>query len=205
MSHDKNNSNNDGHEINPEMTGSTGEVTDPASGAASEQTDSGKPKGVSPQKLAANRANAQHSTGPKTPEGKEKSSQNSRKHGFFARNPLPPGEEGNKLWQHYGDLVAGIWEHYEPVGYMEGLLTEKIVAESIRFSRLLTYEGKFVGEKRETAFHWQTVDRILRSQSAVNRQLFQAIHELERMQEKRQGKSNPSNSSDRVPDEEGKG
>jgi hypothetical protein len=203
MSHDKNNSNNDGHEINPEMTGSGGEVTDPASGAASEQTDSGQPKGVSPQKLAANRANAQHSTGPKTPEGKEKSSQNSRKHGFFARNPLPPGEEGDKLWQYYSDVVAGIWEHYQPVGYMEGLLTEKIITESIRFARLLTYEGKFVGAKG--AFHWEGVDRILRFQSATNRQLFQAIHELERMQEKRKGESNPSNSSDRVPNEEGKG
>jgi hypothetical protein len=153
VSRHKNNSNNDVQEINPEMTGSTGEVTDPASGAASEPTDSGKPTGVSPQKLAANRANARHSTGPTTPEGKEKSSQNSRKHGFFARNPLPPGEEGDKLWEHYGDLVAGIWEHYRPVGYMEGLLTEKIIAESIRFSRLLTYEGKYVGEQR--AFYWE--------------------------------------------------
>ena len=80
------------------------------------------------------------------------------------------------------------------MGYMEGLLTEKIIAESIRFARLLAYEGKFVGEKG--AFHWEGVDRILRFQSATNRQLFQAIHELERMQEKRKGKSNPSNMAD---------
>jgi len=199
MSHDT----NEGYEINPVTTGSAGEVTDPASGAASEQTQSGQAKAVSPQKLAANRANALHSTGPKTPEGKEKSKQNSRKHGFFARQPLPPGEEGEKLWQAYSDLVAGIWEYYQPVGYMEGLLTEKIITESIRFSRLLTYESKSVGEQR--AFHWEGVDRILRFQSAINRQLFQTMHELERMQDKRKGKPNPSNRSDRVPDDEGNG
>jgi hypothetical protein len=203
MSHDKNNSNNHGHEINPEVIGSTGEVSNVASGAASHETQSGQPKGLSPQKLAANRANAQHSTGPKTPEGKGKSSQNSRKHGFFARNPLPPGEEGDKLWQQFSDLVAGIAEHYEPVGYMEELLTEKIITESIRFARLLAYEGEFVGRQR--AFHWEGVDRLLRFQSATNRQLFQAIHELERMQEKREGESKPSNRPDRVPDDEGRG
>ena len=158
---------------------------------------------VSPQKLAANRANAQHSTGPKTLQGKEISSQNSRKHGFFARQPLPAGEEGNKLWEAYGDLVAGIFEYYQPEGYIELLLTEKIVAESIRYSRLLSFEAHYVGEQR--AFHWNGVDRVLRFQSAINRQLFQAMHELERVQEKRKADPNPSNRSDREPDDEGAG
>lgn len=197
MSHEA----NEGQESNPVTSGTHGEVTNPKFEATSEQSQSEQAKGVSPQKLAANRANAQHSTGPKTPEGKEKSKQNARKHGFFARQPLPPGEEGDKLWQAYGDLVAGIWEHYQPVGYLEGLLTEKIIAESIRFSRLLAYEGKDVGQHR--AFHWEGVDRILRFQSAVNRQLFQAMHELERLQDKRKAEPNPSNRSDQMPDDEG--
>ena len=200
MSHET----NEGQESNPVTSGSHGEVSNPKFGAASEpsESESGQAKAVSPQKLAANRANAaRHSTGPKTPEGKEKSKQNSRKHGFFARQPLPRGEEGDKLWQAYSDLVAGIWEHYQPVGYMEGLLTEKIIAESIRFSRLLTYEAKDVAEDR--AFHWQGIDRILRFQSAINRQLFQAIHELERLQDKRKAEAKPSNHVDQMPDEEG--
>ena len=107
-------------------------------------------KAVSPQKLASNRANAQHSTGPRTVEGKERSSQNSLQHGFFARRPLPAGAEGDKLWLVYRDLVAGIWEYYDPVGFMEELLTEKIAAESIRFSRLLAYESDFVWKQHSS-------------------------------------------------------
>src|SRR5271168_3289867 len=157
MSH---NNSNDSTKMQPITTGSTGEVTDPGSGTAPEQSQSGQAKPVSPRKLAANRANAQHSTGPKTPEGKERSKQNSYKHGFFARQALPTGEAGDKLWEEYGDLVAGIWEYYQPVGYMEELLTDKIVTESIRYSRFLAYESRYVGEQQ--AFYWQGVDRILR-------------------------------------------
>jgi hypothetical protein len=39
---------------------------------------------VSDKQLAANRANAAQSTGPRSPEGKSRSAQNSRKHGFTA-------------------------------------------------------------------------------------------------------------------------
>src|ERR1035438_5383832 len=39
-----------------------------------------------PGRLAANRANALKSTGPRTPEGKASSSQSARKHGFTAAN-----------------------------------------------------------------------------------------------------------------------
>jgi hypothetical protein len=41
-------------------------------------------KQVSPAQLATKRANATHSTGPQTPEGKSRSSRNSFKHGFTA-------------------------------------------------------------------------------------------------------------------------
>ncbi|MGC1686331.1 MAG: hypothetical protein WA734_11980 [Candidatus Acidiferrales bacterium] len=180
-----------------------GEVATAGPGTMSDQSQRSPSKLVSPEKLAANRANAQHSTGPKTMQGKAKSSQNSRKHGFFARQPLPADEAGNKLWEEYGDLVAGIWEYYEPVGYMEGLLTEKIVTESIRFSRFLSYEARYIGQQQ--ALHWEGVDRILRFQSAINRQLFQAIHELERVQEKRKANPSPSKRSDGEQGEEGAG
>ena len=187
MSHDNQESTQD-QQNTPVTTGSTGEGAAPDARTASSHPQNGKAKSVSPRKLAANRANAHRSTGPQTAEGKAKSSQNSCKHGFFARKPLPAGEEGDQLWEEYRDLVDGIWEYYQPEGYMEGLLTEKIATESIRFSRLLDYESKYLGQKQ--AFYFQGVDRVLRFQSAINRQLFQTIHELERLQANRKAQRN---------------
>ena len=49
---------------------------------------------TSPAQLAANAANAQNSTGPRTSEGKTRSSQNSYKHGLTAREVvIAPGEQ----------------------------------------------------------------------------------------------------------------
>jgi hypothetical protein len=176
-------SNNESHSSDKEPfpNGRLGEASDPASDAASEQSENVQAKVVSAQKFAANRANAQHSTGPKTPEGKERSKQNSLKHGFFARQPLPAGAEGDKLWLTYSDMVAGIWEYYEPVGCMEEVLVEKIATESVRFSRFMAYESDYVGKMQ--LFQLDGVDRILRFQSAINRQLFQSMRELERLQQ----------------------
>ena len=61
------------------------------------------------------------------------------------------------------------------------------LSEFIRFFRFLAYESTF---KSVWAFHWQYVDRILRFQSAINRQLFQVMKELERLQDKRKDKPN---------------
>src|SRR6185295_10000903 len=47
---------------------------------------------LSPRNLSANRRNAKHSTGPRTPQGKTKSSQNSLKHGLCSQSPTLPNE-----------------------------------------------------------------------------------------------------------------
>lgn len=176
-------------------------VAEQAPAAPREMPKNEPPKVVSEKKLVSNRMNSLCSTGPRTPEGKEKSKQNSRKHGFFARQTLPAGKDGDKLWQAYADLAAGLWEYFNPVGYLEGLLTEKVITESIRLSRLMEFESRYIG--KGCTFYMSALDRILRFQSSINRQLFQAIKELERVQEKR--KENPSNHLDRKPDGEDNG
>ncbi len=55
---------------------------------ASQTTNVRKSRPLSESQLAARRASAQKSTGPKTPEGKARSSQNALKHGFFAQTAL---------------------------------------------------------------------------------------------------------------------
>jgi len=150
-----------------------GEQTSSAAEESSHPSNGDQRKTSSAAKIAASRENGKRSNGPTSSEGKAKSSRNSYKHGFFARQPLPPGEAGAALWGAYQDLVAGIWEYYKPVGYLEGLLTEKIATESIRFSRLLTFESKLVDGIN--LFSWNGLDRLLRYQGTINRQLFQAM------------------------------
>ena len=78
---------------------------------------------VSPQRLAANRANAAKSTGPRTPEGKARCSQNARKHVFtgstFAVIRLEDIQEVGRLRD---DLIA----LYQPVNSQELFALERV-------------------------------------------------------------------------------
>ena len=87
---------------------------------------------ISAVKLAANRANAQHSTGPKTPEGKAKSAQNSRRYGLFVSdNTL---EQENP--QEFADLFASYIADYCPTAGIEMELVRQLVSSTWRLRRL---------------------------------------------------------------------
>jgi hypothetical protein len=73
-------------------------------------------KPVSEQQLGANRANAANSTGPRSPEGKARSAQNSRKHEFTATTfPIVRFEEVDEVARLREDLIAA----YRPVNSQE--------------------------------------------------------------------------------------
>jgi hypothetical protein len=138
---------------------------------------------ISSRKIAANRRNGKRSPGPKTSQGKEISKRNSYKTGIFARQLFSHEEEGQKEWERYKDIVARIYLHYQPEGVMEELLVDKVVTEAVRFARLLRYEGRQLAFPN--AFWNQGVDRVLRYQAAINRQLSKAIEQLEDLQAQR--------------------
>jgi hypothetical protein len=79
---------------------------------------------TSPAQLAANAANAQLSTGPRTSEGKNRSSQNASKHGLTAREVvLAPGEQ-----EEFDDLVADYQADVKPQGAIQQTLFNQLVA-----------------------------------------------------------------------------
>jgi hypothetical protein len=150
--------------------------------------ETGKPSKVtSSRKVEANRRNAQHSTGPQTPEGKAKSSQNSITHGIFVKKFLNGATP--ETVAELETLSAGIREHYQPIGMLEEILMQKIVVEAARYGRVLGFEHQQL--TREHAFHGRAIDCVDRYTTSTSRALFRAIEELERSQAARKAVKRP--------------
>jgi hypothetical protein len=174
-------------------TEDTNDKTTPMSGPA-EAAPAEQQNTVSSRKRAANRKNAQRSTGPKTPEGKAKSAQNAVTHGIFVRQYLSGSTR--ETAEEIKKLAAGFWEHYRPVGLIEEMLVEKLCIETVRYSRVLRLEIDELARKH--AFFGPGVDRVGRYGTNVNRALYRVMEELERIQAVRKA----SEKAAAAPDEE---
>ena len=89
-----------------------------------------------PAQIAANRANAQSSTGPKTPEGKAQSAFNSLGLGLFTtKNCVQPFER-----EEYDRLCAALWDDLNPQGPMEELAATEVLRGAWRLRRCAVTE-----------------------------------------------------------------
>jgi hypothetical protein len=101
---------------------------------------------TSEKKAQANRQNALKSTGPKTPEGKDAVRLNAMKYGLLCQEVLLPGEDEEAL----RELSDHLWTELKPVGEMENLLVDRIIASHWRLRRLGRVEaGIFAWERYE--------------------------------------------------------
>lgn len=70
---------------------------------------------ASPAQVHANQLNAQHSTGPRTPEGKAKSARNRIAHGLSSREfVILPGQEAE-----FEEFMTGLADDIKPHGHLE--------------------------------------------------------------------------------------
>src|SRR5947209_5049905 len=91
---------------------------------------------LSEKQLAANRANAEKSTGPRTEAGKERSKLNACRHrltGQVTTMTEPDRAAFNKF-------MDGIVTHWSPVGPMEIQLAQRIAHDSWRLNRAAAIE-----------------------------------------------------------------
>ncbi len=95
---------------------------------------------VSQKQLIANQKNALKSTGPKTKEGKARSSRNALKHGLLSREVVITEGEGAEDQQAFDDLLDDLVKQYQPVGPVEEMLVQKIAFCSWRQHRAARYE-----------------------------------------------------------------
>jgi hypothetical protein len=78
---------------------------------------------TSERQKAANRANARHSTGPKTPKGKAVVRLNALRHGLLTRDLVLRGEDADA----FEDLLNQVRADLSPVGPIEELLADRVV------------------------------------------------------------------------------
>lgn len=88
------------------------------------------------KQAAANKANAQKSTGPKTPEGKAVVAMNAVSHGILSRRLFLTGEDPAE----FSSLQADLHKALRPVGALELALVEKIGVALWKQKRLVAAE-----------------------------------------------------------------
>jgi hypothetical protein len=86
---------------------------------------------VSDEKLNANRENAQHSTGPRTPEGKQRSSFNATRHGLTGQVNVRTEEEQKARETH----SEGFFQTFRPVGTPEEHLVQTMADKQWQIHR----------------------------------------------------------------------
>jgi hypothetical protein len=101
------------------------------------EPEAGMPSSTSAAQVAANRANAQLSTGPKTPEGKAIASLNAVKTALTGRTVLLPGDDAAE----YERYIRAYEDELKPVGQRESDLVQSIADTAWRLRRIPALEA----------------------------------------------------------------
>ena len=132
---------------------------------------------ASPAKLVANHANAQHSTGPRTEQGKAATAKNATKSGLFStRDFVLPHEQ--PVWIALDESIRA---ELHPSGPIEEALTAEIRSALWRLRRCGEVESE--SECAPDPAAQQSIDR---ARAQFNRLLHRSLAELRTLQTQRQ-------------------
>lgn len=156
---------------------------------------------ISEKQLEANRENAKLG-GVKTEEGKAVSKYNAIKHGLLTKEIILDDENADELFE----LSQGIKEFLEPIGELENILSERIITNIWRLKRCMRIEKNIMEfEKNDFRISMnsseeqmlrqgiadmisnENMDRLLRYETSIDKGIFKAFHELQRIQAQRRG------------------
>lgn len=122
-------------------------------------------------KAKSNQQNALRSTGPRTAEGKRRSSRNSTKSGIYSVSPVLEGLESSAEWESFrSSLVACV----SPLGQMEEIFAERIALNAWRLRRIIRFETATIAHELKKC--WEVVERIEESSSWKTGVLDAIIH-----------------------------
>jgi hypothetical protein len=152
---------------------------------------------TSQRQIEANRRNATNSTGPRTARGKAVVARNAVRHGLLSRQAVIQGESGAELVE-LGKRLRG---QLAPSGELELLLVDRAVSTAWRLRRAISLESMFFDSKRgdnpgpcgALAYKGDRdkLQLLSRYELTLERSLFRALHELQRLQAERRGQPVP--------------
>lgn len=147
-------------------------------------------------RVQTNRRNAKRSTGPRSAAGKAKSSRNALKHGLQSLYLLLPYEPEEEL----AAFVERLRRDLCPVGELEELLFGRIATAAWRLRRAMLFDQEiaslpdveatsFRDGSRSVKYHDRVrrFDHLCRYETTIERFLYKALHELQRLQTARRG------------------
>jgi hypothetical protein len=135
---------------------------------------------ASPARKSANTANAQLSTGPRTPEGKSRSAQNASKHGLTAADLVIGPEDRTE----FDEMLAGFRDEIEPQGPLEHTLFDQLVSGAWNLRRIRRMEtelcaaAKSFTELLNDDQLQKKLDRLARHHTRIERSFHRALKEL---------------------------
>lgn len=138
---------------------------------------------LSAAQLAANRSNAQASTGPKTAEGKAASSQNSLRHGLTGSNFVV------LAWETQGDydqLLADLRSEHKPSTPTEHLLVDAMAKHRWLAERAASLQELCFDDARPGHCAATLLSTYLRYQAHHERAFHKSLNELLKLRRERQ-------------------
>jgi len=144
-------------------------------------------------RAATNRANSQHSTGPRTAAGKQRSSQNALRHGLTARTPVLTSEDQAAYENHHRQFE----KEYQPANATESQLVKEMADTAWRLNRIPLLEADILNRAQSPApspeppaFDIVDAHRLLASLglngARLSRQFQKALQQLGDLQHERQ-------------------
>lgn len=116
--------------------------------------------------------------GPRTEEGKRRSSLNAMKTGIHAKSPQALEELGRELGVSYFDIVANMHRHYMPKDHLEDMLVKRIAKCVWRLALSDAMERRNLSQRGINEKPGVTYEKILRYERLVDIHLHRAIDAL---------------------------
>jgi len=137
---------------------------------------------ISEAQHAANKANAAHSTGPKTETGKSRSSKNRLTFGLFTISDFVREDES----ESYTKICTNLWAELSPAGTMEEAFTTEIMSATWRLRRCRMVEEDIAQiaildpmQDPETAAQQKSVDRARAQSVNIMNRCINALRKLQ--------------------------